>query len=56
MQRYAITEVYTNEYSKNQFRKLVALTDGAVTREMSVMHQEKLNILSNYWVSNKIKY
>ena len=42
---------------KNQFFKLVGLADGAVTQDMSVVPQENLkNILSNYQVSNKIKY
>ena len=41
-------EVYTNNYRKNQVCKLSALTDGAVTWDISVMHKEKLkNILSN---------
>ena len=47
-------EVYTNECTKNQCCKLVALTDGAVTRDISAIPLKKLkNILSNYWVSNK---
>ena len=32
-----LTEVYVNEYTKNQVCKLFALTDGAVTQDMSAM-------------------
>ena len=50
-------ELYTNECTKNQFCKLVALTDWVVNQDMSAMPQEKLkNILSNYLVNVKIKY
>ena len=57
MQQYAITEVYANKCKKYQFCKLVALTNGAVTQDMSRTPEDKLqNTLSNYQVSNKIKY
>ena len=50
-------EVYTSECTKNHVCKLFALTDGAVTRDMSAMPLEKLkNILSNNRVSKKTKY
>ena len=51
-------EVCPNKYTKNQFCKLVALTDRTVTQDLSAMPQEKLLklILSNCWVSNKSKY
>ena len=37
MQKHVIMEVYANKWMKNQFCKLFALTDGAVTWDMSVM-------------------
>ena len=42
---------------ENQAYNLFALKDEAVTQVMSVVPWEKWKkILSNYWVSNKIKY
>ena len=44
-----MTEVYANEYTENQMCKLFALTDGALTWDMSMMSQEKqYKMLSNY--------
>lgn len=45
---------YTNECMENQVCKWFAHTDRTVTQDMSAISQEK-NILSNYWVSNKVK-
>ena len=42
VQKCAVTQLYANKYTENQVCKLFALTEGAVTLDMSKMPWEKL--------------
>ena len=57
---HAIMSNYRVSYQqmhKKSSLQIISLTNGAVTQDMSPMPQEKQKqILSNYWVYNKIKY